>query len=115
VDRVDGPLKVTGAAPYPSDFDFPHLAHAALVRSTIAAGRIRAMDTVAAAAVPGVLAIITHQNAPPLARGPEMWIGEGVPPIKSPPAPLQDDRSITANSSPWSSLSLRMWRMRPLA
>jgi xanthine dehydrogenase YagR molybdenum-binding subunit len=31
VDRVDGPLKVTGAAPYPSDFTFPELTHAVLV------------------------------------------------------------------------------------
>jgi len=38
VDRVDGPRKVTGSAPYPNDFSFPNLAHAALVRSTIAAG-----------------------------------------------------------------------------
>ena len=38
VDRVDGPLKVTGAAPYPSDVTFPGLVHAALVQSTIAAG-----------------------------------------------------------------------------
>ena len=40
VDRVDGPLKVTGAAPYPSDFTFPGLTHAVLVQSTIAAGTI---------------------------------------------------------------------------
>ena len=32
VDRVDGPLKVTGAAPYPSDFDFPGLAPFSAVR-----------------------------------------------------------------------------------
>ena len=44
VDRVDGPLKVTGAALYPSDFTFPDLAHAVLVQSTIAAGTIRGID-----------------------------------------------------------------------
>jgi len=33
--RVDGPLKVTGAAPYPSDFSFAGLAHAALVLLSI--------------------------------------------------------------------------------
>ena len=44
VDRVDGPLKVTGAAPYPSDFTFPGLTHAVLVQSTIAAGTIRGID-----------------------------------------------------------------------
>jgi CO/xanthine dehydrogenase Mo-binding subunit len=69
VDRVDGPLKVTGAARYPSDFSLPRLAHAALVRSTIAAGTIRGIDTAAVEASPGVLAVITHVNAPRLHRG----------------------------------------------
>jgi CO/xanthine dehydrogenase Mo-binding subunit len=40
VDRVDGALKVTGTAPYPSDVAIPGLVHAALVQSTIAAGTI---------------------------------------------------------------------------
>ena len=44
VDRIDGPLKVAGAAPYPSDFTFPDLTHAVLVQSTIAAGTIRRID-----------------------------------------------------------------------
>jgi xanthine dehydrogenase YagR molybdenum-binding subunit len=69
VDRVDGPRKVTGAARYPSDFNLPNLAHAALVRSTIAAGRIASIDTRAAQAAPGVLAVLTHQNAPELHKG----------------------------------------------
>jgi xanthine dehydrogenase YagR molybdenum-binding subunit len=69
VDRVDGPRKVTGAARYPSDFSFPNLAHAALVRSTIAAGTISGIATAAPASAPGVLAVLTHQNAPKLHRG----------------------------------------------
>jgi CO/xanthine dehydrogenase Mo-binding subunit len=44
-DRVDGRLKVTGAASYPSDFSLPGMAHAALVRSTIAAGTIATLHT----------------------------------------------------------------------
>jgi CO/xanthine dehydrogenase Mo-binding subunit len=69
VDRVDGPHKVTGAARYPSDFGFPDLAHAALVRSTIAAGTIRGIETGAAETAQGVLAVLTHENAPKLHRG----------------------------------------------
>jgi xanthine dehydrogenase YagR molybdenum-binding subunit len=88
VDRVDGPLKVTGAARYPNDFDFPDLAHAVLVRATIAAGRIRRIDTGPAEAAPGVLAVITHLNAPRLGRGPATHIGP------QPPPPLQDDRIL---------------------
>jgi CO/xanthine dehydrogenase Mo-binding subunit len=70
VDRIDGPLKVTGSALYPSDFTFPDLTHAVLVQSTIAAGTIRGIDTAKAEAAPGVLAVITHENAPALAEGP---------------------------------------------
>jgi CO/xanthine dehydrogenase Mo-binding subunit len=87
VDRVDGPAKVTGEARYPADFGFEELAYAVLVQSTIAAGRIRRIDTAAAEAAPGVLAVITHRNAPRLARAPG---GLGV----GPPPPLQHDRIV---------------------
>jgi CO/xanthine dehydrogenase Mo-binding subunit len=86
VDRVDGPRKVTGAARYPSDFDLPNLAHAALVRSTIAAGTIRSIATAAAEAAPGVLAVLTHKNAPTLHRGKRNLM---TPP---PDPPLQTDK-----------------------
>ena len=88
VDRVDGPLKVTGSAPYSSDFGYPHLAHAVLVRATVGAGRIRGIEATAAEAAPGVLAVITHRNAPQLGRGPD------TPYWRQPPPPLQDDRIV---------------------
>lgn len=88
VDRVDGPLKVTGAAPYPSDFTFPDLTHAVLVQSTIAAGTIRGIDAAKAEAAPGVLAVITHENAPALTEAPMTPLG---PP---PPFPFKDDRIL---------------------
>lgn len=84
VNRVDGPLKVSGAAPYPTDITRPGTAHAALVRSTIGAGRITRIDTKAAEAVPGVVGIITHHNAPRLERGPDFMLsGAPVPPLQS--------------------------------
>ena len=43
--------------------------HAVMVTCTIAAGRVTAMDTTAAAAAPGVIAILTPQNAPRLPAG----------------------------------------------
>ena len=70
VNRVDGRQKVTGAAPYAAEFPPPRLAHAALVRSTIASGRIASIDTSAAERAPGVLTVITHRNAPRLAYRP---------------------------------------------
>ncbi|MGX7672586.1 xanthine dehydrogenase family protein molybdopterin-binding subunit [Plantactinospora sp. DSM 117369] len=88
VDRVDGPLKVAGAAAYPSDVSYPGMVHAAPVRSTIAAGRISSIDTTTAEAMPGVLAVLTHHNAARLNRGPENNLGP------TPPPPLQDDRIL---------------------
>jgi xanthine dehydrogenase YagR molybdenum-binding subunit len=84
VDRVDGRLKVMGAARYPSDFTLPDLAYAALVRSTIAAGTIARLDTARATAAPGVLAVITHENAGRLHKAKRNLV---YPP---PPPPLQD-------------------------
>jgi xanthine dehydrogenase YagR molybdenum-binding subunit len=55
---------VTGAARYVADTHVEGLAHAALVMSTIPSGRITAIDAEAALAAPGVLAVVTHQNAP---------------------------------------------------
>lgn len=63
ISRVEGKLKVTGQADYSSDIEFVNLAHACLVQSTIAAGRIASIDTSAAKNAPGVLAVITHENA----------------------------------------------------
>jgi xanthine dehydrogenase YagR molybdenum-binding subunit len=88
VDRVDGPLKVTGAAPYASDVTLPGLVHAALVQSTIAAGTITSIDAGLAEAAPGVLAVITHKNAPALAEGPMTAIGP------SPRFPLRDNHVL---------------------
>ena len=62
--RVDGRLKVTGAARYSAEYPLDGLTHAALVHSTIAKGKITDLDTAAAEAVPGVLAVMTYRNAP---------------------------------------------------
>ena len=83
-DRVDGRLKVMGAATYPIDVNLPGLAHAALVQSTITSGRIRDIAVDAAERAPGVLAVITHLNTPPLAPAPATEIGpQPLPPFQS--------------------------------
>ena len=64
VDRVDGPAKTTGRARYSAEFRYDAIAHAALVYATITRGQITAVDTNAASAEPGVLAVLTHLNAP---------------------------------------------------
>ncbi|MFF8448483.1 xanthine dehydrogenase family protein molybdopterin-binding subunit [Streptomyces leeuwenhoekii] len=64
--RVEGRDKVTGAARYAAEIPFTGLAHGWLVLSTVARGRIRAVDADAALALPGVLAVLHHGNAPRL-------------------------------------------------
>src|SRR5689334_14538675 len=63
IDRVDGKLKVTGGARYAAEFQVPDVVHAVLVQSTISAGAIVGFDLAAAKSMPGVLEIITPENA----------------------------------------------------
>lgn len=69
VDRVDGVVKITGAASYSGDFNVPHQAHAVLVLSTVPKGRIVGIDAEAAMRMPGVLYVMSHANAPRLPQG----------------------------------------------
>lgn len=65
VDRYEGPLKVSGTAPYAYEVQPPSPpAVGFLVEATIARGRIVAIDTAAAEAAPGVRLVWTHRNAP---------------------------------------------------
>ena len=66
LDRVDGRLKVTGGARFAAEWPLEHMAHAVLIGSTIANGRVKSFDTSAAEKVPGVLHIMTPENAPKL-------------------------------------------------
>lgn len=70
ISRVDGPVKLTGQATYAAEFNLRNMAYASLVTSTVAKGRITAIDAVQAEALPGVLAVITHLNAPQLPYNP---------------------------------------------
>src|SRR5262249_14374961 len=64
LDRRDGQAKTTGAARYSADYPHDRLAHAPLVHATIARGPLTATHTAEASALPGVVAVITHQTAP---------------------------------------------------
>ena len=71
LSRVDGRAKVTGAAKYSAEYNnLPGTVHAVLKTSDVARGRITGFDTSAAQKQPGVLAILTHQNIPRLAKTP---------------------------------------------
>ncbi|WP_260596550.1 xanthine dehydrogenase family protein molybdopterin-binding subunit [Sphingomonas endolithica] len=70
MSRLDGPLKVGGKARYAGEFVFADMVYAAVAFSTIPRGRIVEMDTVAAEAAPGVVLVMTHLNAPRMAKVP---------------------------------------------
>jgi xanthine dehydrogenase YagR molybdenum-binding subunit len=91
VSRLDGQLKVQGAARFAAEFPMDGLTYAALVFSTIPRGRIAAIDTAAAEAAEGVVAVMTHHNAPRMNQ-PAVF---GSSPTAAGPADLpilQDDR-----------------------
>jgi xanthine dehydrogenase YagR molybdenum-binding subunit len=65
--RVEGFEKVAGAARYAVEHDVEGVVHAALVQSAVAKGAVRAVDAGAALALPGVRAVLWHENAPRVA------------------------------------------------
>jgi xanthine dehydrogenase YagR molybdenum-binding subunit len=67
IDRIDAHAKVTGAATYAYEYAAERVAYAVAIGSTIAKGRIVSIETGEALALPGVLAVLTHENAPRLA------------------------------------------------
>lgn len=70
-DRIDGPLKTTGTAPYAYEWqnEVPGAAYGYVLGAAIAKGRITAMDLHDAESAPGVLAIVTAANAGKLGKG----------------------------------------------
>ncbi|UQA90850.1 xanthine dehydrogenase family protein molybdopterin-binding subunit [Streptomyces halobius] len=62
--RVEGRDKVTGAARYAGDLPFAELAHGWLALTTVARGRVRAVESAPVRAMPGVLTVLHQGNAP---------------------------------------------------
>jgi len=89
--RIDGIAKVTGQARYAAEHAVADLLHGVIVSSTIAKGRIRRLDDVAAKAVPGVIEVITHRNRPHIAWFSKSYHDDVAPP-GSPFRALYDDR-----------------------
>lgn len=96
MDRIDGVLKVTGDAHYAGDFPEARLAHAVLVTSTIASGTIASIDTRRAQTMPGVLLVMTYENAMRLPNG-------GRTPLKPPAGrhlTLLQDNAVRYSNEP---------------
>jgi xanthine dehydrogenase YagR molybdenum-binding subunit len=84
--RVEGPLKLTGAARYAADHRPDGVLHAVLVGAPVAAGRLRGVDAAAALTLPGVTAVLTAADLP---RFPEL-----PPPAAVRRLPFSDDRIL---------------------
>ncbi|RYY83020.1 MAG: xanthine dehydrogenase family protein molybdopterin-binding subunit, partial [Comamonadaceae bacterium] len=84
--RVDGLAKVTGKAKYTAEFQIPNVTYGFIVLSTVARGRIAAIDTREAERASGVIRVFTHLNAGKLGPAP----AAGAAPAWS--WPLQSDR-----------------------
>ena len=92
VRRLDGPEKVTGTARYTAEIPIVGITHLAIVGATIANGRVIAIDTAAARALDGVLAVLTHDDLPKIANQPHLLpslVGQAAPGQSS--FPMQDD------------------------
>ena len=85
--RRDGLLKVTGRATYAADNHPDGMLYAVTVVSSIARGRVNALDVAAANSHPGVVEVMTPTNRPPLFHDPE----EKIPPFGFRVEVLQDD------------------------
>jgi xanthine dehydrogenase YagR molybdenum-binding subunit len=96
--RIDGHAKVTGAAKYAGEFNAAGLAHAYVVGSTVAKGRIARIDASQALSVQGVIDVLTHQNRPRMASA-DSGYKDDVAPEGSPYRPLYDDQ-ILFNGQP---------------
>jgi len=81
LDRIDGRRKTSGGARYAAEHNLENMTYGALVMSTIPAGTIKSIDASAALKSSGVIAVISHLNAPKL-NGPK----------QPPPGPQQQQQ-----------------------
>jgi xanthine dehydrogenase YagR molybdenum-binding subunit len=75
VSRVDGAVKARGAARFAAEVPMAGMVYAALAYSTVAKGRIAALDTGAAEGAPGVVLVMTYRNAPRMKPLPALLSG----------------------------------------
>jgi xanthine dehydrogenase YagR molybdenum-binding subunit len=91
IDRVDGPLKVTGSATYSAEIPLPELTYATLVTASGSSARITGIDTSQATQADGVLAVLTHRDLPKVAQPPLIPSLFGVAAPGETFFPMQDD------------------------
>jgi xanthine dehydrogenase YagR molybdenum-binding subunit len=100
VSRLDGQLKVKGAARFAAEVRLEGMVYAALAYSTVPKGRIAGLDVSAAEAAPGVVLVMTHQNAPRL---------------KPPPLFMTAEKAAAGDDLPIMQDDLIHWNGQPIA
>ncbi|WP_211262625.1 xanthine dehydrogenase family protein molybdopterin-binding subunit [Nitriliruptor alkaliphilus] len=98
VSRIDGAQKVMGLAQFAGEVPMEDLTYATLVYSSIARGRIATIDVTAARSAPGVVLVMTHENAPRLNRPAELLTAEKAAAPDS--LPIMQDDQIHWNGQP---------------
>ena len=98
ISRLDGALKVEGAARFAAEFSMPDMVYAALAFSTIPKGRLTALDVGAAESAPGVALVMTYRNAPRMKNGPVFLSGEKA--AAGDDLPIMQDEQIYWNGQP---------------
>lgn len=94
ISRVDGRLKVTGAARFTTEPPVQNAVHGLIVQSTIARGKISNIDTSAAEKAPGVIGVMTHTNAPKIKPPTPNFVTGGI--FAEMRLPLADDAILHA-------------------
>ncbi|PRY51580.1 xanthine dehydrogenase molybdenum binding subunit apoprotein [Arcticibacter pallidicorallinus] len=67
LNRLEGHLKVTGAARYAGEYPGENLVYGYIANSTITKGKIKSINTKTALSLKGVIEVFTHKNRPSLA------------------------------------------------
>jgi aerobic carbon-monoxide dehydrogenase large subunit len=92
IKRREDPRLITGEAKYIDDLQLPGLTYAAILRSPYAHARIKSINTEAAKAMPGVLAVFTGQDFADLNPMPCAWQAGGVKNNVNTPRVLEIDK-----------------------
>ena len=100
LDRVDARVKVKGEARFTAEFHVPGVAHAALVYSTIAKGRVSKISTGRAKRAGGVLEVFTHKNMPHMTAPPLVDLTDLNKGMAASDLPILQDPSVHWDGQP---------------
>src|SRR3954470_81519 len=100
LSRVDADVKVTGAARFTAEYDVPGVAHAVLVHSTIAKGRVLKIDTGRARRARGVIEVLTYRNMPKMKAPPLVDMTDLKKGMAASDLPILQDSSVHWDGEP---------------